>query len=181
MNSRAYLAGLAAFLLSALPASAAGVFQHSIHTLDGQLFDWSPLEGKVVLFVNVASRCGHTPQYAGLQALYEEFKDKGLVVVGVPSGDFGNQELATAEEILEFCEANYGVTFPLTEKVSIRGENQHPLYATLTEGREEPSWNFHKYLVGRDGRVIAGFGSGVRPENEDFRRAILAALEARPD
>lgn len=147
-----------------------------IKSLDGTPFDLSALDGKTILFVNVASRCGFTKQYAGLQKLHDEFKDKGLVVIGVPSNDFGGQEPGTAGEIAAFCSANFGVTFPLTEKITVKGPDRHALYAFLTAGRSEPKWNFHKYLVGPAGDVIADFPSSVSPDSPDLRNAIIKSL-----
>lgn len=154
----------------------AGLKDISLRTLDGQPFDTAALQGKVVLFVNVASKCGFTKQYAGLQALYTEMKDKGLVIVGVPCNDFGGQEPGSAEEIAAFCSGTYGVDFPLTEKIHVKGAQKHPLYVWLTEGRGEPKWNFHKYLVDRSGKVVGEFPSRVAPDSPELRAAIEQAL-----
>jgi glutathione peroxidase len=136
--------------------------------------------GKVVLLVNVASKCGNTPQYAGLEALYEKYKDKGLVIVGVPSNDFAGQEPGTAEEIKTFCTQNYGVTFPLMEKVHVKGAQKCPLYSALT-GPQSPfpgevEWNFGKFLIGRDGKVVRRFNPKVKPEAPDLVQAVETAL-----
>lgn len=147
-----------------------------IHSLRGEPLDLSALEGKVVLFVNVASRCGFTRQYEGLQALHQEMKERGLVIVGVPSNDFGGQEPGTAEEIAAFCRENYGVDFLMTEKVRVKGPERHPLYQWLSQGRGEPKWNFHKYLVSRQGEVIGEFPSRVAPDSPELRKAIESAL-----
>lgn len=138
--------------------------------------DTAALKGRVVLFVNVASKCGFTKQYGGLQALHAAHKDRGLVVVGVPSNDFKGQEPGTAEEIAAFCSATYGVDFPLTEKIQVVGAARHPLYTWLTAGRGEPKWNFHKYLVDRSGRVVGEFPSKVAPDSPELLAAIEAAL-----
>ena len=136
--------------------------------------------GKVVLLVNVASKCGFTPQYEGLEALYEKYKDKGLVIVGVPSNDFGSQEPGSAEEIKTFCKSKYGVTFPLMAKVHVKGDEQHPLYAALT-GKDAAfpgavKWNFGKFLIGRDGAVVKRFGSMTKPDAKDLVESVEAAL-----
>jgi glutathione peroxidase len=154
-------------------------YRHSFGGLMGGEVPISAFAGQVVLVVNTASECGFTPQYEGLQALYEELGDKGLVVLGVPSNDFGGQEPGSAEEIAKFCELNYGVTFPMTAKYAVKGEDAHPFYAwaeaQLGKGAT-PKWNFHKILVGRDGRAIAAFGSGDGPKSKKLREAILSAI-----
>lgn len=165
------------FLALAMTVSAhAALPSIEIKALDGSPFDFKALDGKTVLFVNVASRCGFTKQYSGLQKLQEEFHDKGLVIVGVPSNDFGGQEPGSAEEIASFCEKTYGVTFPLTEKVTVKGADKHPLYVFLTTGRGEPKWNFHKYLVNPNGEVVGEFPSRVAPDSPELRAAIEKAL-----
>jgi len=146
-------------------------------TLQGQPADLSQYAGKVALVVNVASRCGFTPQYAGLEKLYEELKGRGFVVLGFPSNDFGGQEPGSAEEIAGFCKKNYGVTFPMFSKlVTKAGPEQSPLYAYLGKSGSLPSWNFGKYLVGKDGRVVQFFPSKVAPESSELREAIEKAL-----
>jgi glutathione peroxidase len=136
--------------------------------------------GKVVLLVNVASKCGNTPQYAGLEALYEKYKDKGLVIVGVPSNDFAGQEPGTAEEIKAFCTQNYGVTFPLMAKVHVKGAEKCQLYAALTGSQSpfpgEVEWNFGKFLIDRNGKVIRRFNPKVKPEATDLVQAVESAL-----
>ncbi len=161
-------------LASSLVASPLDTIQ--IQRLDGQPFDTAALQGKVVLFVNVASRCGFTRQYTGLQELYAKYKDRGLVVVGVPSNDFGGQEPGSAEEIAQFCQDKYSVDFPMTEKVHVKGEKQHPLYVYLTQDRSQPKWNFHKYLVDRTGKVIADYPSKVAPDNSELISTLENAL-----
>ncbi len=145
-------------------------------TIDGQPADLSAYKGKVAVVVNTASACGFTPQYDGLEKLYSEFKAKGLVVLGFPSNEFGGQEPGTAEEIQSFCKLKYGVDFPMFEKVKTKGADKSEIYGFLTAKHGEPAWNFHKYLVGKDGRVRAAFKSGVRPESVEFRDAVTAAL-----
>ena len=164
------------------PANATG--DRSAHAFSFQAIEGSPLPmsdfaGKAVLVVNTASFCGFTPQYEGLQALWSEYEDKGLVVLGVPSNDFGNQEPGTSEEIVEFCQGAYGVTFPLTEKVKIKGDNAHPFYMWARDalGRANaPKWNFHKYLVGPDGQLVDAYNSSVRPMSDRLTRDIEKVL-----
>jgi glutathione peroxidase len=146
-------------------------------TLQGKPASLADYAGKVTLVVNVASRCGFTPQYAGLQKLHDELASRGFSVLGFPSNDFGGQEPGTPDEIATFCRKNYGVTFPMFAKVVTKaGEGQSPIYAFLGKGGELPAWNFGKYLVGRDGKVIAYFPSKVTPESKELRDAIEKAL-----
>lgn len=134
-------------------------------------------EGKVLLIVNTASKCGFTYQYEALEALHAELEGQQFTVLGFPSNDFMGQEPGSEEEIREFCTLTYGVRFPMFEKISVKGTGAHPLYRLLAEtGGGAPAWNFHKYLIGRDGRVIAGFGSRVKPDSADLRAAIDSAL-----
>ena len=138
--------------------------------------------GKVVLVVNVASKCGLTPQYTGLEALHKEFSDKGFSVVGVPCNQFGAQEPGSAQEITTFCSTTYGVTFPMTEKIEVNGDGRHPLYRQLTPVQDADGhsgdirWNFEKFLVGKNGQVLARFSPMVAPDDEKLRSAIRAAL-----
>jgi glutathione peroxidase len=147
------------------------------NTLSGKPQPLALYRGKVALVVNTASECGFTPQYAGLEKLYGDFRDQGLVVLGFPSNDFGAQEPGTAEQIKGFCEKNYGVTFPMFEKVSTRGGGKSDVYELLTEKHGEPKWNFHKYLVGKDGQVKKAFPSNVAPDSAELRNAIVSALK----
>ncbi len=149
----------------------------SVNTIDKKPQPLSVYKDKVALVVNTASECGNTPQYAGLEKLYQTYKDKGLVVLGFPSNDFGGQEPGTEAEIKTFCSTKYKVTFPLFEKVKTKGDGQSPVYAFLTSKLGEPKWNFHKYLVGKDGKVIAAFPAKLAPESEELRAAIEAALK----
>lgn len=136
--------------------------------------------GKVMLIVNVASHCGFTSQYEGLEKVYKTYRDQGLVVLGFPSGDFMGQEFDDEAKIQEFCKANFGVSFPMFGKTSVKGEQANPLFKTLTaKTGEAPGWNFNKYLVGRDGKVIAHYGSRTKPEAKELRKAIESALAAR--
>lgn len=164
------------------PASA-GIYAFTLDDIDDKPKSLVDYRGKVVLIVNVASRCGFTPQYAGLEKLYQQYKDRGFVILGVPSNDFGGQEPGSNAEIKEFCSAKYSTTFPMLAKVSVRnGPDQVPLYRYLTSKEEngtldaKVAWNFNKFLVGRDGRVIGYYASKVTPEDETLHRAIEAAL-----
>jgi len=151
-----------------------------IHDIDGKDTSLKAFDGRVVLLVNVASQCGYTPQYKGLEALYRKFKDKGLVVVGVPCNDFGAQEPGSASDIKEFCSTKYQVTFPLLEKIHVKGPEQHALYAALTGPKAafpgDVKWNFGKFLIGRDGSVLKRFDSGVAPDSAYLSSAIETAL-----
>jgi glutathione peroxidase len=142
----------------------------------------SQFKGKVILIVNTASQCGFTKQYDGLQKLYNQYNDKGFVILGVPSNDFGSQEPGSSDEIAQFCKLNYGVTFPMASKQVVSGDTAHPFYLwareTLGFGTA-PKWNFHKYLVGRDGELIDYFNSTTAPDNERLVKAVAAAL-AKP-
>jgi glutathione peroxidase len=178
---------LKAFSMTLLASTAAAVsatqadqngsaYDFSFTALDGKPMPLSLFKGKAVLVVNTASFCGFTQQYKGLQALYDKYEAKGLVVIGVPSNDFGGQEPGTATQIKEFCEGAFGITFPLTEKVHVTGEAAHPFYkwAVSTLGpKSAPGWNFHKYLIGRDGRVVQSFYSGLAPDSNE----VVAAVE----
>ncbi len=135
--------------------------------------------GKVVLVVNTASQCGYTGQYAGLETLWKSRQREGLVIVGVPSNDFGGQEPGSATEIKKFCELNYGVTFPMAAKYTVRGPSAHPFYRnalSVLGPKSEPKWNFHKILVGKDGRPVAAFASAVTPQSAELSQAITSAL-----
>ena len=162
-------------------ADATDVYSLSADALDGERVKLSAYRGKVALVVNVASECGFTPQYAGLQKLWTEYEKKGLVVLGFPSNEFGSQEPGTASDIRAFCTKNYGVTFPMFAKVDVKkGGTQSPVYEALTTATgKEPNWNFCKYLVGKDGRVLKFWASKTAPESEELRGAIDEALAAK--
>ena len=148
-------------------------------TLEGKPAPLAQWKGQVALVVNTASKCGLTPQYKGLEALYREKKGGGFVILGFPSNDFMGQEPGTAAEIRTFCDTNYQVSFPLFAKVKVKGDAKDGLYAWLTGGGlEEPTWNFTKYLVGRDGKVVARFGPKTEPDDPELRAAIDKALGA---
>lgn len=157
---------------------AVNFYSLSTRALDGAPVSLTEYSGKVALVVNVASACGYTPQYAGLQSLYEKLKDRGLIVLGFPSNDFGAQEPGGPQEIRDFCDRTYGVTFPLFEKVVTRaGADQSPIYAALQEASGKlPAWNFAKYLVGRDGAVLGFYEPRVAPDDSVLRGAIETAL-----
>ncbi|MGG2092409.1 glutathione peroxidase [Bacillus sp. S13(2024)] len=146
------------------------IYDFSTKTITGEEKSLREYEGKVVLIVNVASKCGFTPQYKGLQALYEKYKEQGFEILGFPCNQFGGQEPGTAEEITSFCELNYGVTFPMFAKIDVKGDNMHPLFHYLTEqepgllGMKAVKWNFTKFLVGRDGKVMKRFAPKTKPE-----------------
>ena len=148
-----------------------------IKDIDGKDTSLAELKGKAYLIVNVASQCGYTGQYAGLEDLWKEYKDKGLVVVGVPCNDFGGQEPGTAEEIKTFCSSSYNVTFPLMEKVTITSGTAHPLYAALTAEGRSVGWNFTKFLVSKDGKEIKKFEPDVEPSAAELKEAIEAAIK----
>ena len=148
-------------------------------TLQGKPADLSAYRGKVTLVVNTASECGYTPQYEGLEALHRELAPKGFSVLGFPSNDFGGQEPGSAQEIAEFCRKNYGVTFPMFAKVSTRpGPEQSPIYTFLGSSGFLPKWNFSKYVIGKDGKVVAVFPSDITPDSRPLRDAITKALNA---
>ena len=149
------------------------IFDVSIGALTGGATELDRYRGSVVLVVNVASRCGLTPQYTGLQGLYETYRDRGLVLVGVPCDQFGGQEPGTAAEIDEFCRVNYGVTFPVTEKVEVNGPGRHPLYRELVGSGDDVEWNFEKFVVAPDGTVAARFSPGTAPGDAE----LIATIE----
>ena len=174
-----------ALLLAAQPAAAKGegkerpmsLYDLTVNTIDLKPQALSEYKGKVLLIVNTASQCGNTPQYAGLEKLYEEYKGRGLVVLGFPSNDFGAQEPDSETEIKKFCSTRYHVTFPMFQKVKTKGAGQSPVYQFLTAKHEAPEWNFHKYLVGKDGQVLRSFAARLPPEDKDLRAAIDSALK----
>ena len=155
---------------------ASSVHEFTLNSIDGSPAPLSAYQGKVVLIVNVASRCGFTPQYAGLESLYEKYKDRGFVILGFPANNFGAQEPGTNEEIKTFCSSKYNVTFPMYSKISVKGDDQAPLYRFLTATGGEIQWNFTKFLVDKNGKVVARFEPKVTPESPDVAAAIEKAL-----
>lgn len=160
----------------------ASVYDFSATTIDGKSRKLADYQGKVLLVVNTASKCGFTPQYAGLETIYKQYKDRGFAVLGFPSNQFGAQEPGPDDQIAEFCEINYGVSFPMFSKVDVNGDNAHPLFKHLTSakkgllGSEAIKWNFTKFLIGKDGRVIDRYAPTTKPEDlaKDIEKALAA-------
>ena len=167
-----YLSLLFPALLIAMPTDAAqcsSLLTHKVDNILGEKEDLCQYAGKVVLVVNTASYCGYTPQYKGLQALNERYKSKGLVILGFPSNDFGAQEPGSNKEIADFCDRTYAVKFPMFAKTAVKDAGHTPLYDDLAQVTgERPKWNFHKYLIARDGKTVASYKSAVDPESSDF-------------
>lgn len=181
MKTISLLASL--MLMPAVVAIAGSILETPVKDIDGKTTSLAPYKGKVLLIVNVASHCGFTPQYQGLESIYEKYKDKGLVVLGFPCNQFGAQEPGTAEEIKQFCSSKYNVTFPLFEKIEVNGPNRHPLYVSLA-GSSSPfpgdiKWNFSKFLIGRDGQILKRFESQVAPDSPEVIAAIDGALATK--
>ena len=150
----------------------------SIESISGEKISLADYKNKVVLLVNTASQCGFTPQYAGLQKIYDRYKDDGFIVLGVPSDDF-NQELSTDDDVKKFCEIRYGVNFPLTSIQKIKGESAHPLYKWISGNTSvigQPRWNFHKYLIGKEGKIINWFSSMTSPTSDGLLKQVEQAL-----
>lgn len=165
---------------AAAPSQETAVSATQFTSIDGKPLDITALGAKAILVVNTASKCGYTPQYKGLQALYEEKKDAGLVIVGVPSNDFMGQEPGTEAEVKTFCELNYGVTFPLTKKYHVKGKEAHPFYtsAEAVLGKDaEPKWNFHKILLKADGTPVKAYATKVKPEDAGLVADIDSLLK----
>lgn len=173
----------ASLFLQVVTTQAGSLYDIPLKDIDGKDTSLKAYEGKVLLIVNVASKCGYTPQYTGLQALQKKYESKGFTVLGFPCNDFLSQEPGTAEEIKTFCSSKYNVTFPLFTKLHVKGKEQHPLYAALT-GKEakfpgDVKWNFGKFLVGRDGNVIKRFETPTAPESAEVTAAIEGALATK--
>jgi glutathione peroxidase len=154
-------------------------YDFAFTAIDGKPLPLSSFKDKAVLVVNTASQCGLTPQYSGLEALWRDYKDRGLVVLGVPSNDFGAQEPGAEDQIKTFCETSFGVDFPMTSKAVVKGDAAHPFYRWAKDRlgeAAEPKWNFHKILIGKDGSLVAGFGSRTEPQDPAVTAAIEAAL-----
>ena len=149
-------------------------YNYEFKSIDGKTLNLGEFKNKVIVVINVASRCGFTKQYKDMQKIWEDYKDKGVVILGVPSNDF-NQELESNDEIKKFCETNFGITFPMTEKVSVKGPNAHPFYlwAEKTYGKDTvPKWNFHKIIIGKKGQVESAFTSFTKPTSEKFIKSL---------
>ncbi len=170
----------ALFAAATISASAADLASIPFKDISGKDTSLGTYKGKVVLMVNTASKCGNTPQYTPLEALYAKYKDKGLVVIGFPCNDFGGQEPGTGAEIQKFCRTDYSVTFPLMEKLHVKGAEQHPLYAALTGEKGaypgDVRWNFGKFLIGKDGKPLARFEPGTQPDSAEVVNAVEKAL-----
>jgi glutathione peroxidase len=175
---------LAAVLMGSVSLSAAAsLYDIPLKDIDGKDTSLKPYAGKVILVVNVASKCGFTPQYTALEAAYQKYAAQGLVVCGFPCNQFHSQEPGTDAEIKQFCSANYNVTFPMFDKLEVNGENRHPLYVALA-GKDSPfpgdiRWNFTKFVIGRDGKIVARFDSKVKPDSPEVTQAIETALAAK--
>lgn len=164
----------------AAPVSAKSAWDFNLTAIDGKPLPMEQFRGKVVLLVNTASMCGFTPQYDGLEKLQRELGPKGFTVVGVPSGDFLNQEYDDNGKIKDFCETHFGISFPLAEKSHVKGSKALPIYRWAKENlasNNEPKWNFHKFLIGRDGQLIAGFPTKTAPDNPGLQSTIAKALQ----
>lgn len=170
------------FCAAALVAAERTVHDYTLNSIDGQPASLAAYKGKVVLLVNVASKCGFTPQYTALESVYEKYKDRGLVIVGIPANNFGAQEPGSNQEIKTFCSSKYHVTFPMMAKVSVKGDDITPLYQFLTDKSAHPQtggaiqWNFTKFLIGPDGRVITRFEPDTTPDSAQVTSAIEKAL-----
>ncbi len=181
MKTFALIAALS--ILQTMNTLAQSIDKIAVKDIDHKETSLGVYKGKVLLVVNVASKCGFTPQYKSLEAVYEKYKDKGLVVLGFPCNQFGAQEPGTNEEIKQFCSSKYNVTFPLFDKIEVNGPNRHPLYTALA-GNDSPfpgdiKWNFTKFLIGRDGKILKRFDSKTAPDSPEAIAAIEAALAAK--
>ena len=179
---------ITAFVCHHMPtvsAASPSVLDFKMRDIDGKDVKLKKYKGNVLLVVNTASKCGYTPQYEGLQATFDKYKDKGFYVLGFPANNFGGQEPGTEKEIKEFCTSKYKVTFPMFAKISVKGEDQDPLYAFLTSKETNPefagdiTWNFNKFLVDRKGKVVARFSSKEKPDSEAVTQAIEKYLTAK--
>ena len=181
MKTKTLIASLIA--MTAIAASAQSIYEIKLKDIDGKDTTLAAYKGNAVLIVNVASKCGFTKQYTGLEATYQKYKAQGFAVLGFPCNQFGGQEPGTNEDIKQFCSSKYSVTFPLFDKIEVNGENRHPLYVTLA-GKDSPfpgdiKWNFNKFLVGKDGKIVKRFDSKVAPESEELTKAIEAVIAAK--
>ena len=167
------------FTTSSLPKSEKLAYDFNFNDLDGKLLTLSNFKNKVIVVINVASQCGFTKQYEDMQEIWEKYESKCLIVLGVPSNDFGNQEPGTSKEIKKFCEVNFGTTFPITEKVIVKGDNAHPFYLWAKESygkKAVPKWNFHKIIVGKKGKIVDTFASITSPTSKRFIKLIEESL-----
>ena len=181
---RFYFAALVVLLMSATAFAASSIYDFTMNSIDGKPTPLADYKGKVVLIVNVASRCGFTPQYTALEAIYEKYKDQGFVITGFPANNFGSQEPGTNSEIKTFCQSKYSVTFPMFSKVSVKGADTTPLYQYLTTTANPAlaggiKWNFTKFLVDRNGKVVKRFEPDVTPDSPQVTAAIEEALKQK--
>ena len=167
------------------PPAEKSIYDFTMKDIDGRDVKLDAYKGKVLLFVNTASKCGYTPQYEGLEKIYEKYKDRGFVILGFPANNFMGQEPGTEKEIKEFCQLKYNVTFPMFAKISVKGADQHPLYTFLTNPKTNPAssgeitWNFNKFLIDRNGKIVARFGTKETPDSENVTGAIEKYLEEK--
>ena len=183
MQTLKLLTLLGAMLLTAIGTTTESVYEFKPTNINGQETSLDQFKGNVLLIVNTASECGYTPQYEGLQSLYEKYNDRGLVILGFPANNFGGQEPGTDEEIKQFCKVNYDVTFPMFSKVSVKGEDQHPLFEYLTSAENpdftgEIKWNFEKFLIGKNGTLKHRFRSAAKPQSDEIVGAIEKELNS---
>ncbi len=167
---------------SALKEGEKSIYDFKVKNIDGKEVYFNEYKGKVMVIINVASKCGFTPQYEDMQALYKEYQDKGVVVMGFPANNYGKQEPGTEAEIKEFCTANFNITFPMFSKVSTKGDDQHPLFKYLTslenpDFKGEIKWNFEKFIIGKDGKLLRRFRSKTNPSSDEFKQAVEDALK----
>jgi glutathione peroxidase len=183
-SMKSTMLALAATMMTSISVLAAdSLYDIPLKDIDGKDASLKPYSGKVMLVVNVASKCGFTPQYKALEATYEKYSSQGLVICGFPCNQFGSQEPGTDAEIKQFCTSKYDVTFPMFDKLEVNGGDRHPLYVALA-GKDSPfpgdiRWNFTKFLIGRDGKIVARFDSKVKPDSPEITQAIESALAAK--
>lgn len=187
INNKVFQCLIACLLVLSCPVlwakpAVKNAYQFSFNTAKGGVLKLSDYKGKVILIVNTASKCVFTPQFAGLEKLYQQYKDKGLVVIGIPSNDFGNQDPGANEEIVNFCQKNYGVTFPMTTKEKVTGENAAPFFQWVIESlgsNASPKWNFYKYLINKQGGLVIYYSSVVKPDATELQHQIEALLNSK--
>lgn len=170
------------FLIAFAAAAPTTILDFTLNDIDGKAVKLSDFKGKLILLVNVASRCGHTPQYEALQKIYDKYREKGFTILGFPANNFMGQEPGSDAEVKQFCTSKYGVSFPMFSKISVKGDDKHPLYQFLTGKETNPGfpgdigWNFEKFLVGRDGKVVGRFSPKTKPDSVEVVGAIEKAL-----